>query len=181
MTISFLFFCFVGSYLAAQNEVDKLVSKYEGKDVVFYTTEGELRGTATVKRNPDGKPFSISIYGESNEKTPIAELLHNLFKQKLNEGYRLTKDNVSPLLLNMSIESLSSQIHLVDRNFSYPHEGIDVDFSKGNYVFKAKAGVKAKSESNSNMFPRTYYIPYFEIMMIDKSRLGGSGAKTFDF
>jgi hypothetical protein len=199
-TITILFVSIFTVSGFAQNKVDELVKKYDENEITLYTTKGELIGKPVVIRNSDKLPHSIKIGGNTTDSSKIAELFFTLFKDKEEEGYKLSESNPA-LKYDMSKRNI---MYLISGNNI--DGGLKVEYTKDQYLFKASASL-IKNSSNSNKIVKTEVfqagsmehinhlneellekhenkkqnIYEFEIEMIDIRRLGGKKATKFKF
>jgi hypothetical protein len=203
-TITILFVLIFTVLGFTQNKVDELVKNYGENEITLYTTKGELIGEPVVRRNSDKLPYSIKISGNTTDSSKIAELFLTLFKDKEEEGYKLSESNPA-LKYDMSKRNIMYLISGTNID-----GGLKVEYSKDQYLFKASAfAIKDNSNSNKVVNTKTFdfqdggveFINYlnsedhkdsaiikekdkfykFEIEMIDKSRLGGSKSTKFKF
>jgi len=174
----------------AQNKVDELVKDYGENEITLYTTNGELIGKSVVSRNSDKLPYSIKISGNTTDSSKIAELFLSLFKDKEEEGYKLS-DSYHMMKNNMNKRYIQNVI-----SGTYGEGGINVEYTKEQYTFKASASSfieyfntktgKYLKDGDSHGVNEVFDIREdtfykFEIEMIDSSRLGGKKATKFKF
>ncbi|WNH13857.1 hypothetical protein [Thalassobellus suaedae] len=199
-TMMIMFILIFSVFGHTQNKVDELVKKYGENEITLYTTKGELIGKPVVIRNSDKLPHSIKISGNTTDSSKIAELFLTLFKDKEEEGYKLSESNPA-LKYDMSKRNI---MYLISGNNI--DGGLKVEYTKDQYLFKASASL-IKNSSNSNKIVKTEVfqagsmehinhlneellekhenkkqnIYEFEIEMIDIRRLGGKKATKFKF
>jgi len=168
-----------GAKVSSKNKVDLLVNKYHDNEIKIFTSEGELIGYPIIKKNSDGKPYSIKIEGSKIENADkISEFFASLFNDKVKEGF-IT--NASLLSLRRSpyykesLRKIMDRPHLDDFKF-----GFQVEFYKDNYRFKARVQREEDSYFDQGLITKRYFYD-FSIELIDKARLGGSKSKSFKF
>lgn len=168
-----------GAKVSSKNKVDLLVNKYHDNEIKIFTSEGELIGYPIIKKNSDGKPYSIKINGSKIENADkISEFFASLFNDKAKEGFKTNASLLSlrrPPYYKESLRKIMDNPHLDD--FKY---GFQVEFYKDNYSFKARVQREEDYYSDQGIIRKRYFYD-FSIELVDMARLGGSKSKSFKF
>jgi hypothetical protein len=148
-------------------EIDKLYERYKDSDIItLYTPHGELQGNVTVLLNDEGKPVSVTIKGNSENKSAIAEFISNTIKMKEEQGYGAEK---TPF--GWDVWSYTELV-LQGLGWGFKEEhSFQLLMRKGNNMyFRADAGC---------CVGRSDYT--WEIETGDSNRQGGKNATKFEF
>jgi hypothetical protein len=182
------------------NEIDRLYNKYKNKETItIYSTFGELNGTISTEMNASNKPESIEIYGTTNDTDAISEIIYELIKQKLKQGYKHYSGNqVERVVSPQGVDYIKQEIEF---NSLYTYKSVyDATYKRGSLYFRVdityyKEKIKNPFSSKMNLenlmndihtYSSPTYREYysFSITNGDNNRKGGKGgtnATKFDF
>lgn len=154
---------------AGSSEIDRLCEKYKGaKFITLNTTTEDLKGWIDIDSNNSKKPMAISINGSTVNKMAVAEVLVNMIKIKLRQGYYLKKipirwDGGKGAVERFERKLEQATVFYLSNSFGDGEYAHGILMIKENMYFRA--GVRKTDRQNYN-----HYIYDWEITTGDLNR-----------
>ncbi|MDR2127091.1 MAG: hypothetical protein LBP63_09715 [Prevotellaceae bacterium] len=186
------------------NEIDRLYNKYKDKETItIYSSFGELKGEISTEMNASNKPESITISGTTDGIDAISEIIYELIKQKLKQGYKHysgeqvgyytgVDDIKQHIKFNLLAGEKEEDYYGYGSIKSTSTNVYDATYKKGSLYFIVhihhhKMEIPASPSYNIMDKPFTYSSPTYQenysfyIINGDNNRKGGTNATKLDF